>query len=371
MSDQFNFIENPIMPGQQRQQPMYPAQMTGYNAQPAQYVAYPTVSQNQQMVQNSANSVSMSGGGLFNIDVVPDNVEENNSMVIRSEVQLPEDTGKKRKGRARKDDTTSTPIIRAEGVVEDNSALYTYNQTTNMLHETVQQLDMVACEVKEELDNVRLSRTMRNKQNNMIGLASALGKILETKVSAISQINNAISKANDLDYKREKDKKMYESNAAADDKYIMDMYNSFIRNPMGNTTQDVLGPNLQAASVMGGVPSVATGIVRADMSTGDNPGMMDAGYFNYKSNMTPEQNLMLYENNPNVQTVVIYDVSNGNKWFEIVDITTGQAVPNVNALDNRFMEDTYLDLKNKIAKNNNLHQTYPIIVINEGVASQY
>ena len=225
---------------------------------------------------------------------------------------------------------------------------------------------MIAGEVKTELDAGRLSKTYRNKYNTMVGLVQGLSKILETKVSAISQINNSISKANDLDYKREKDRKAMEANAAADDKYIMDLYSSFIKNPMGNTQQDVLGPNITSSTLLG------NNIIRADVPNSNNDGTIpDAGYLNYLSNITPEQNMMFYENNPNVKTVVVYDASNGNKFFQVMDISTNQVIPNVPVLDNRFLEDTYIDIKNKIAKNTNLRQSYPVIVINEGVTSEY
>jgi hypothetical protein len=202
----------------------------------------------------------------------------------------------------------------------------------------------------------------------MVGLSTALGKLLETKVSAISQINSSISKANDLDYKREKDRKSIEANQGMDDKRLMDLYQSFVANPMGIENNVMsLGPTAMQTSI-GNSP-----IIRSDVPDYTPPanGPADIGYLNYLSNMTPEQNLMFYENNPNVQTCVIYDASTGNKFFQVMDVSTGQAVPNVQALDNRFMEDTFIDLKSKTASNNNLHQTYPVIVINEGVASQY
>lgn len=348
----FEFMSNPVMPGQQIQQTMNNQQM------------YPT-----QVYQPPIPSAPQTiEGSSFGFKVVPDTEEEapiNSKMVIKSSITdtvVP--TEGKRRGRSKKEEAGN--IIKAEGTVEDNSSIYTYNQTTMMLQDTVSQLDMIAGEVKTELDAVRLSKTYRNKYNTMVGLVQGLSKILETKVSAISQINNSISKANDLDYKREKDRKAMEANAAADDKYIMDLYSSFIKNPMGNTQQDVLGPNITSSTLLG------NNIIRADVPNSNNDGTNpDAGYLNYLSNITPEQNMMFYENNPNVKTVVVYDASNGNKFFQVMDISTNQVIPNVPVLDNRFLEDTYIDIKNKIAKNTNLRQSYPVIVINEGVTSEY
>lgn len=348
----FEFMNNPIVPGQSQQQ-----MQSQIIQQPAYYPA-------KQFNAPPQPEVPISGGG-FGFTVVPDEEPTDKKMVINSPIAdtIVANSTPKRKPRAKKEETN---IVKAEGTVEDNSALYTYAQTTMMLHETVQQIDMVASELKDELDLVRLSKTYRNKHNTMVGLATSLGKMLETKVSAISQINNSISKANDLDYKREKDRKAAEANSSADDKYLMDLYNSFIKNPMGNTQQDVLGPNMINASVMG------NNIIRADVIDKNNQNaMQDAGYLNYLSNITPEQNMMFYESNPNVKTVVVYDASNGNKFFQVMDISTNQVIPNVPVMDNRFMEDTYIDLKNRIAKNNNLHESYPVIVINEGVTAEY
>ena len=52
-------------------------------------------------------------------------------------------------------------------------------------------------------------------------------------------------------------------------------------------------------------------------------------------------------------------------------MATGQPVPNVPVLDNRFMEDTTIDLRTKTAKNNNLHEVYPVIVINNDITKEY
>ena len=116
-----------------------------------------------------------------------------------------------------------------------------------------------------------------------------------------------------------------------------------------------------------------SGIVRADIKSGDinSNGPVDAGYLNYMSNLSPEQNMMMYESNPNVKQVVVFDASTGNKFFQVMDMSTGQVIPNVPVYDQMFMEDTTLDLKTKIAKNINLNETFPIVVINEGATSQY
>jgi hypothetical protein len=54
-----------------------------------------------------------------------------------------------------------------------------------------------------------------------------------------------------------------------------------------------------------------------------------------------------------------------------MDMSTGQVVPGLPVRDQMFMEDTTLDLKNNIAKNINLNETYPLVVINQQIANEY
>lgn len=356
----FEFMNNPIMPGQPSgpvNQAQYQRPYTNYQQQGIGSAYVPQ--------QPPIPPMKSDGKGLgLGFTVIPDEEVPDNGMILKDQlVKIPEPETKPRRGRPRKNDKE---IVK--GTVEDTSALYTYTQTTNMLHETVQQLDMVASEIKNELDAVRLSKTYKNKYNTVVGLAGSLGKLLETKVSAISQINNSISKANELDYKREKDRKTAEAAAGADDKYLMDLYNAFITNPNANSTAS-LGPNMITTTVHNmESPIIRSNIVSANSQ---NARMEDAGYLNYMSNLTPEQNMMYYESNPNIKTVVVYDAATGNKFFQVMDVSSGQVVPNVPVRDQSFMEDTVLDIKNKIARNNNLHETYPIIMINENIANEY
>ena len=46
-------------------------------------------------------------------------------------------------------------------------------------------------------------------------------------------------------------------------------------------------------------------------------------------------------------------------------------MPNLPTYDPMFMEDTTLDLDQGIARNLNLNETFPLIVINDGVTSNY
>lgn len=256
-------------------------------------------------------------------------------------------------------------LVKVNGTVVDTPTISSYYETSNMLTTAMQQIDAVAGEIKQELDSVRSSRTMHNKYNTIVGLAGNISDLLEAKVGAIRELNNCISKSNDLDYKRLKDRKDAEG-IANDDKRVMDLYNAFVKNPVADTSMsNALGPNAMDTTVYGN-----NGFVRvADAPVGSNS--PDSSFVNYVAKMTPEQNAMLYEQNPDIKQCVVFDAATGNKWFQVMNITTGQVIPNAPVHDQMFMEDTTLDIKNRIAKNINLNESYPLIILNDNVAKNY
>jgi hypothetical protein len=166
-----------------------------------------------------------------------------------------------------------------------------------------------------------------------------------------------------MDYKKYKDIQAAQGNMT-DDKYIADMYQAFLQNPQAQAPVFTQLPQVDQSIV-------GSGIVRANMTDMNTGAISDAGYLNYVANLTPEQNMMRYENDPNIKQVVVYDAQTGNKFFQYMNMATGEAINNVPTYDNIIMEDTTLDLNTKIAKNININETFPIIVINDQVTSQY
>lgn len=306
-------------------------------------------------------------GGGYKFTVVNDSNTSKLPLTVPDTVDRSQaiETAKKRRGRPRKESVDNNSIVR-DNSKDQNSAKQTYQETTDMLKGTLTQVDELAAEIKQEFDSVRTNRALKNKHNILIGLSENLSALINTKVNAIRAINDSITKANDLDYKREKDSKATESNVN-DDKYIMDLYNAFIQNPAGMNNRNILGPSAIDATLNN------TGIIRlpdnqAIEQQGFNP---DTGYLSYITNMTPEQRLMSLEDNPNIKMCVVFDAATGNKVFQMMDMSTGQAVPGLPARDPMFMEDTTIDIKNHIAKNINLGETYPLVIINENVVSEY
>ena len=306
--------------------------------------------------------------------VVPDNdISSPGAIKVDREESDMEKRSRKLKERGGKKELSSKSdnIVKVEksadngDVIEDPATIYSYMQTTNLLHETLGQIDAVNSELVKEFEAVKNSRTMKNKYMVLTNLSENIGSLLNNRISAIKEINNCISKANEMDYKKYKDVKAAQS-AMTDDKYIADLYKAFIQNP-GNRPTNIEMVNPVDPSIYG------SGIVRANITdtqaVSGEP--VDAGYLSYLANLTPEQNMMRYENDPNVKQVVVYDASTGNKFFQVMNVATGEVIPNVPVYDQMFMEDTTLDLKTKIAKNINMNEQFPIVVINDNITSQY
>lgn len=308
--------------------------------------------------------------GLFTITDSP----EASKVTITVDPDVPDVEKTKKRGRKKLDPEASTAMVKANetpaermnGTVEETPTAYSYYETNAMIRDTIGQIDAINAELVSEFQSVLHNRTMKNKYNVLIGLSENIGSLIGNRIQAIKEANNSITKSNDMDYKKFRDAKAAQA-AVSDDKYISDVFQALITNKNYAPAQHQL-PQMDSSSLYG------SGIVRADIldtQMGQAAPIADLGYMNYITNMTPEQNLMRYEGNPNVKQVVIFDAASGAKIFKMMDMSTGQVIENVPTYDQTIMEDTTLDIKNKIAKNINLNETFPIIVINDDIVSQY
>lgn len=238
-----------------------------------------------------------------------------------------------------------------------------YSQTDNVLKGAIVQLDEATMEIKEDIRDIRSSKTLRKKYDYLAMMHGSLGTLIGNKISAARELNNSIKNSHELELKRNKEFKLNEQ--VDDTKAIMDTYNAFVSMPVssGPVTEysSPLGPNtmdltLNAANLMAS-------------SIGANP---DTGYQNYLGNMSPAQAMMMYENDPDVKQVVLYNQDTFQKSFEIMNIRTGeilQGLPKRNTA--MYMPDTTIDLNNKIARNINLDEVYDIVIIGKGDMAEY
>lgn len=321
------------------------------------------------------NAIDFNSDNGINFDMFSSESANMTGNLTSVQVDIVDDQEKKKRGRPKKEDTVINTVETSNGafvpatqnqsqqlnfVYTNNTYDTTYNDTNLMLKNTVGQIDTLAYELKQQLDLVMSSKTLKSKYQVIPQLGSSIGSMLATKIQAIKEINKTTTDAHNLELKRIKDLNLGSaSEKKDDDQMIMDMYNAFIQNPYGNTAGVPYTPQqLSTVGVVG--PSGPANMIRAL----DDP---NATYNNYVQNMTPEQNAMRLEHNPNVKTVVVYDKNTGNRYFDIRDMTTGQSVPNVSRPDAMFLEDTNIDVRNRIARNTNLNQTYPLVIIGDSL----
>ena len=232
-----------------------------------------------------------------------------------------------------------------------------YIETDNMLKTAIIQIDIMNNDIKNDIDAIRASKTLKNKFNYITDMTATSGTLLGTKITAIRELNSTIKACHDLELRRIKELKLAAGDEQDDDRRMMDMYSAFINTPIGNYS---LGPGSIDMTANNGIMSGGDigSIVRADMSYSN-----DAGYNNYVANMTPVQNAMRLENNPDIITVVKYNSETGQRWFDIINKNTGDSVPNVPRPDEFLLENLHINVSAGICRDTQLDRTYPLVVI--------
>lgn len=305
--------------------------------------------------------------------IIPDFTKTIDSPAF-TEPQIIIDDGKKKRGRPRKGQASSTDLFsspshmvqagesfiatddkRELSLMESTEPIEKkYAETNNILRSAIMQLDSSMAQVQEDIDYVRHAKTLRNKYQYLSLLQGSMGTMIANKISAARELNNTISKCNDFEMKRYKENKASASNID-DDQRVMEMYKAFVNTPVSSNPF----PNVSQMAVSGS-PVMATAL-----------GNQDDNFTNYMNNMTPAQQTMYLEGNPNIQQVVVYNQETGARYFDVIDMTTGQSIPNAEKHDVMFLEDVTIDLKNKVARNVNIGETYPLVVIGEPIMQEY
>lgn len=283
----------------------------------------------------------------------------------------------------RRKSNTNNNVINTTGLVtvEEKNSGYSatepymnkYAETNTLLKTAITQLDIGLGEMQSDMEMLRNNKTLRNKYQSMSMIQKNMGDYLGNKINAIKELNNIISKCNDLELKRAKDLKELESQD--DDKRIMDLYNAMISMPVGGQMgmmnggfSTPIGPSTFEMTYAGNpnspTPNVITSI--------DGQSQGDIGYMNYLRNKTPAQNMMSIDTNPNIQQVIVHNRDTGQSYFEIMDMSTMTPVPNTDKYDNSFLEDTHMDFVNNIATNVNIGESYPIVQVGrDPILNQY
>jgi len=242
----------------------------------------------------------------------------------------------------------------------------TYDQTNAMLLGSIGQIDMLSSQIQADLAAIRASKTLKKKYDYIGIMAGTATGLMGNKISAIREMNSVIGKCHDLDMKRVKELKLNETED--DDKKIADMYNAMINIPVGAVQGMPFGnvTPMQINSPMGNM-----GMVGVDVDSEVRMMSGDAGYNSYLQNMTPEQNAMVLENNPHIKPVVIYNQETQDKWFDVMDMTTGQSIPNVPRPADFLLKDMRPDIRAGVARNAQANMDFPMILVGNRAMDEY
>lgn len=230
-----------------------------------------------------------------------------------------------------------------------------YQETNNILRSAISQLDMSMIELQQDIENIRQSKTMRGKYNYLSLLQGSMSSMIGNKIAAARELNNTISKCNDFEMKRFKEIKASNSNKD-DDQTVMEMYKAFVNTPVSASPL----PNINQLSV-----AASAGDINAITPVNDN------NFNTFMNNLSPSQNMMFLKENPNIQQVVVYNQETGARYFDVIDMTTGQSVPNSEKHDPMFLEDVDIDIKNKVARNINIGESYPLVIVGQPILNEY
>lgn len=291
--------------------------------------------------------------------------EKNHTLQLSSSEQQESEnnatTTTSKRGRKKKEETTTNqqqlaipiPSSSMSYVQENIPYASAYVDTNKQLDDSIAQLDILSGELFSELQNVKNSKTLKNKYGYMNDMTSTMANLISTKISAIREKNKSINDANHLELNRIKELKT-SVNAEDDNTRIANLYDAFINTPVGVGPRPSLAPSIQDMVMPQSSPS--------DVSYFNIGGMNDQQI--WEANLSPSENRMVLDAKGLIDTVVMYDEATGNRWFEVIDKTTGQPMANVEKPDSTYIYELDINVRNGYAKDSNINKTYPLIVIN-------
>lgn len=290
----------------------------------------------------------------FNLNFFTNPDKEKSDLVIGKE---PESEGTKKKKRSKKNDNA---VVVPEGIaapiqgadVAEVDYAKSYSETNSLIRGAIMQADELNNDIKNDLDTIRSSKTLKNKYTYITNLTASASSMLSTKIAAIRELDNNISQSHRLELDRMKALKVNESETN-DDMKMMDIYSAFVNTPIGTYTP--AAPSIQDLTIG----------VNADNSNVNGVEMVNAQVAtpnNAQQNLTAEQNRMRLENNPNIDVVVRFDQATGQRCFDVIDKTTGASVPNYPRPDAFLLEDTTIDVHSGIARNRNINSVWPLVI---------
>lgn len=243
----------------------------------------------------------------------------------------------------------------------------TYNKTyeipKRLLAQSMMQVDDMLGRVNEDINNVRALKFSKNKYDYLNSLYAASNTLISNRISIARELSSIQNNVNRYELARHKE--LASVNSESDEKRLMELYTGFVNANTSTMPQSLAAqrfnmPPQNLNSPFNGIPISATdaGIVRYNEDSNDDP-----GYQAYMSNLSPEQNAMINESNPYIQTMLVYDQGNQNRWFEVIDTRTGEQVPNMPLPPDFIKDGCIIDIRNGMARNTSLNKTYKLKVV--------
>lgn len=284
-------------------------------------------------------------------DECKDHTVRGNQMVVVAD-QVPASTQKKAKKEVPTVATPAqlTPQTSMSYIQENIPYTTAYQETNQQLDEAIAQLNILGGELMANLQEVRASKTLRNKFGYINDMTETTATIINSKISAIKEKNKTINDINHLELARMKEMKS-RANEEDDNMRIANLYDAFVNTPIG-AGPSVLGPSMQQIMM----PEYSD---LNRMSLGNDQTMWEQG-------LNPAENRMVLEAKGMIDTVVMYDAQTGNRWFEVIDKQTRQPVPNVEKPSDAYIYELDINQRGGFAKDSNRNIVYPLIVINGG-----
>jgi len=233
-----------------------------------------------------------------------------------------------------------------------------FEDTNVELRKAIAQTDILINEIKEDIDKIRASSTIKNKYTYTTNLTTSQSNLIATKIQAIRELNNSKTTALKMDLDRQK---LFKEDASKqdDNMRIMDLYNAFVNAPVGAYNPNPMPSMIDlTASATGG----AGGDIKfmgVDIDT-DDPKML-----------SQQQITMRASEDRNLKTVVRYNAETGARVFDVVNVQTGESVAGVERPDSFLLQDTTLDIQNRIAKNRNIGANWELIIEGNTALDEY
>lgn len=240
-----------------------------------------------------------------------------------------------------------------EDPLANNPYMSSFARTNALLEGAILQTDQLSAEIKGDIDEIRASKTIKNKFTYLTNMSETSATLISTKINAIKELNKTIVDAHKLELDHLKAARDAEKDQT-DEGRMMDLYKSFVNTPIGSYTS----PNV--------FPSVAEGIGGGANITGVSIGGLDDN-----SQLTPEQVRMRMESDPNIMTVIRFNQETGERRFDVINKLNGGSIPNYPRPDAFLLEDTIIDVHAMSARNKNLDIVWPLVLDGSGSITEY